>query len=151
MPDFDGFPIDADWIGELPDHLAAQARELIDGFTTASLWLKGAVERDHDDEVHLQGFLLLGLTNMLAEGSLRIAQIESARAGDVGIRADILEAVQRSMFAGLLLSGIRFGQQHAEAFLEYRPGDFAGLLEDLKKLQGEAGEAGPGGSDQPDE
>lgn len=143
MPESDGFSMDNSWMEELPPRLRETGHQLLEGFTTASLWIKGALEREEEDTVHLQSLLLLGVSNMLTEGSIRIAVIESARAGEVaGIRPEILEAVQRSMFASLLLSGIRYGQEHPEAFLEYQPADFARLIEELIEDAKKGGEAG---------
>lgn len=136
----EGLPIDTEWLEELPEELAKEAHELLSQFTTAALWMKTAMERK-DSDLHEQGHMAWGLASSLLHGSYLIAQIESARGGEIGINHDVLEGVQRSMFSGLIVACVRYGQSHPNTFLEFNHEEIAEMLRGLEH-PGEGGGAG---------
>lgn len=124
-----GMPLPTEWLEELHFEVNKDAaKELLTAFNSAAIWLKFALDKPEDDMLHDQAHVIVGLTDTLVKGSLLIAQMETAKHGELGIEGEILETVQRSMFAGLILAGIRFGQNHPEGFLEFDPRTIAATL-----------------------
>lgn len=140
--DFRGMPLPVEWLDDLhSDESREYAKELLDSFNTASLWIKYALDKPEDDPMHDQAHVLIGLTDTLVRGTHLIAQIETAKHGDLGINVELMQVVQRSMFSGLLLAGIRFGQQHPEGFLEFDPEVITATLQAVLEELSKGGEA----------
>lgn len=137
--------MESGWIADAPQHVQDSAKELLHQFSLASLYLSGVGERvpnhQHDGgECQLEGILrrdmesatmLVAVADTIHGAILRIGLIESIKkTTNMGMDLDILRDVGRSVLSALLLAGIRYGQEHPNAFLQgVEESDLASELE----------------------
>lgn len=126
---FAAMPIDTSWLDGAPEDLSTKARELIDHFNASMLYVHSANETiraasEDLDKVPVwagEAAMLLGLADSIITAVLKIAAIESIKAAprfNAGaMDPDIVQAVGRSVIAPFLLAGVRYGQQHPDAFM----------------------------------
>lgn len=145
--DMSAIPLDSSWMDGAPEHVKETAAELLTEFNSAMLYLHAATQRPESDYVHEAAHAVLGSVDSLINATFRIAQIETAKSGELGINMQVVIAVQRTMLSAFTLAGIRYGQRHPDAYLaeEIHPGEIEEAIEaELRRLQSEAEEGTQG-------
>lgn len=145
----EGFPMDSEFLDDLEGEAKEQAKELLTELSIGSLWLNYTMSKDEEDPGHQSGHMLIGVAHAATDAVMRIAQIESAKSGVLGIAPEIVLGVGRSVFSALLLAGVRFGQRHPDAFGgAISAGEVDELMTNILDIL-KGGEAGPETPDQP--
>lgn len=155
---YTAMPLNTDWLDGAPDELRHMAEELIGLFNESVMFIGNAneaikaTEGDYDKapKFAIEGALLLGFAESVFTAVLKIAAIESikhAHGFETGMDMDILQGIGRSLLGPFLLSGIRFGQHHPDAFMGgVEANDLSSAVEAV--LRGLATDQSPEGDDQ---
>jgi hypothetical protein len=112
----EGFSADVGWLNSLGNDGRKLARGMLDSFSSCSMFMKAAIEKE-DAAVHDEANALMHVVHMILDASFRMAQIETAKAGDLGLDLQIVQNVQQSLISAMVLAGIRYGQENPSALM----------------------------------
>lgn len=135
-PGFASLPLQIGWLEATPEVIQQQAKEILEHFNQGMLYLQtlkaDTPTHEHDDDGDCnidptqlpikvqQGAMLVGLTNTFIEMSMAMAHMETYKAGrGIGIDPEVLQDCLRSLFSGVMLMCIRYGQSNPLAFTEF--------------------------------
>lgn len=147
---FNSVPLNTNFLADAPKEAVDIGEEILARFNEAVLYLVNLSEHFPDEADFdktqpvplIEAAVAFGLGETAQEAILRIAQIESAKHGTLGIDPDLVMVLAKHLLGAYLIAGVRYGQAHPNAFLGAGEQELASIQSELERLVNDQPEEG---------